>query len=848
MAKQADAATRAAGTADAIRGLALTCALAASAGVLVTTPQAVAAGTNPQTAQAVEAYDFDIAPQPLASALNAFSTVTGWEVGYATAIAPDTQASAVSGSYTAEQALRRLLAGTGLDYAKTGANSVRLQRAQAAAPEGEAHDLGPVVVSATRTETPVSQLTRPVTVVSNEDVDKQKRIDRSLGEILSKSVPGFSPSTEALTDFGQTLRGRTFLTMIDGVPQTTPLRDGRRSLNTIDADAIERVEVVRGGTAAYGFGAAGGLVNVITRRPEPGALNLHSEAGFKVSTQHLGDSLEWHTNHRASGRTGEVDYVVSGTFVQRNSFFDADGDRIPADPFGVQGGLADTDEFNVLGKGGYEFDGGQQRLEVTINHFNIKQDSKFAGLGNGDPAAGIKTPAVRGNINAGRRHQDAGGARQHQRRRPRHGEHDHQPELSQRRIHAQPGGRTDLLQRPDDDLLQVPRLPAGRDRLGKAGRPADRGHAGRPGPGPVQRDLGRRLSAGRHRAGRHRRALEHPGHGAGRRGRLPGGRAARGRSRPAALRRAARGDQRRRRRRGEPARHLRRRRQAGVQRNAGERQRRRLRHRQRRRLRRLLPGLLAGGHRARHRRRHRHAGDGAGIRDVTDNVDVFAGFSQGFSLADIGRAIADGTATRATALESEAQKVDNYELGIRAAYDRWDASITGFFSQSENGTTFDPDLNITKQPEEIYGVEVAANARPHDMVRLGGTFTWMEGQIDLDDDGDFEEDLPSTRIPPVKVTSFVEVFPTEWAAARLQGLYSGDRNPDSSLFGGSEVNDYILFDLFASVDTGYGQFEVGVENLFNEDYFPVLNQAAALPFAFSKGPGRTVSLTYAVKW
>ncbi len=229
---------------------------------------------------------------------------------------------------------------------------------------------------------------------------------------------------------------------------------------------------------------------------------------------------------------------------------------------------------------------------------------------------------------------------------------------------------------------------------------------------------------------------------------------------------------------------------------------------------------------------------------VTDDIDVFGGFS----LADIGRAIADGTATRATALESEAQTVDNYELGIRAVYDRWDASITGFFSESENGTTFDPDLNITKQPEEIYGVEVAANAQPHDMVRLGGTFTWMEGQIDLDDDGDFEEDLPSTRIPPVKVTSFVEVFPTDWATARLQSLYSGDRNPDSSLFGGSEVNDYILFDLFASVDTGYGQLELGVENLFNEDYFPVLNQAAALPFAFSKGPGRTLSLTYAVKW
>lgn len=794
MARQANATARVAGPRGGSRALALACAFTLAAGGLATAPPALSAGIGRQTAQAAETYDFDIAAQPLALALNAFSRVTGWEVGYATAIAPDTRASAVSGSYTAEQALRRLLAGTGLDYAKTGASSARLERARVAAPEAETHDLAPVVVSATRTETPVSELTRPVTVVGSKEVSQQKRIDRSLGEILSKTVPGFSPSTEALTNFGQTLRGRTFLTLIDGVPQTTPLRDGRRSLNTIDADAIERVEVVRGGTAAYGFGAAGGLVNVITRRPEPGALNLHSEAGIKFSTEHLGDSLEWHTNHRASGRTGDVDYLFSGTFVRRNSAFDADGDRIPADPFGVQGGLADTDEFNVLGKGGYEFDGGQQRLEVTINHFDIEQESEFAGLGTGDPAAGIKTPAVRGNINAA----DPGTENTTTSLSYRNDEflHSHVdakiyyndlttrfskfPGFPQVEIVSEKlGGRLTV-----DTPVALDPAPFnviwGVDYLQD-----DTEQVGIDAPSNTP-DMEQDAVAG---------FLEVE---------LPVGDLG-------LLRSGVRHEE--------------------ISVDVDDVVNRR--------------GIFVEGGKLEFSETLVNA---SAVAYVTDNIDVFGGFSQGFSLADIGRAIADGTATRATALESEAQKVDNYELGIRAAYDRWDASITGFFSQSENGTTFDPDLNITKQPEEIYGVEVAANAQPHDMVRLGGTFTWMEGRIDLDDDGDFEEDLPSTRIPPVKVTSFVEVFPTDWAAARLQGLYSGDRNPDSSLFGGSEVNDYILFDLFASVDTGYGQLELGVENLFNEDYFPVLNQAAALPFAFSKGPGRTLSLTYAIKW
>ena len=82
----------------------------------------------------------------------------------------------------------------------------------------------------------------------------------------------------------------------------------------------------------------------------------------------------------------------------------------------------------------------------------------------------------------------------------------------------------------------------------------------------------------------------------------------------------------------------------------------------------------------------------------------------------------------------------------------------------------------------------------------------------------------------------------------MQGLYSGHRNPDTALYGGGDVDSYVLFDLFASFDTGYGTVELGVENLFNQDYFPVLHQAAANPDYFNTGPGRTASITYSVKW
>ncbi len=151
-------------------------------------------------------------------------------------------------------------------------------------------DLEPVVVSATRTETPVSELSRSVTVVDEQEIEEQASLDRNLGTILSKTVPGMGPSTEANSNFGQSMRGRGYLVLIDGIPQSTPLNDQSRDLNTIAPSSIERIEVVRGGTAVYGFGATGGLVNIITKKPSEEPVAGYSQAGARVSTEETDDS------------------------------------------------------------------------------------------------------------------------------------------------------------------------------------------------------------------------------------------------------------------------------------------------------------------------------------------------------------------------------------------------------------------------------------------------------------------------------------------------------------------------------------------------------------------------------
>jgi iron complex outermembrane receptor protein len=124
-----------------------------------------------------------------------------------------------------------------------------------------------VFVSASRTERPLSTIPNTVTVINAAELEQQLSIQDDLSTVLGNLIPGFSPSRQKMTNAGETLRGRKPLYMIDGVPQSNPLRDGGREGNTIDPNVIERVEVLHGANAIHGVGAAGGIINLITKKP-----------------------------------------------------------------------------------------------------------------------------------------------------------------------------------------------------------------------------------------------------------------------------------------------------------------------------------------------------------------------------------------------------------------------------------------------------------------------------------------------------------------------------------------------------------------------------------------------------
>ncbi len=68
----------------------------------------------------------DIPAQPLDQALRAFTRLTGWQVGYASALVSGRTSSAVAGETNPLSALRALVVGSGIEVRVTGARTVSL--------------------------------------------------------------------------------------------------------------------------------------------------------------------------------------------------------------------------------------------------------------------------------------------------------------------------------------------------------------------------------------------------------------------------------------------------------------------------------------------------------------------------------------------------------------------------------------------------------------------------------------------------------------------------------------------------------------------------------------------------
>jgi len=122
-----------------------------------------------------------------------------------------------------------------------------------------------VVVTGRRAPRAISSIPNSISVIGIEELTAQFGVDENLNSLLTFNVPGFAGRSSSIQQ-PAVLRGRTALILIDGVPQNQLIRSSGFDVQTIAPEAIDRVEVLRGANAVFGFGATGGVVQRLKRR------------------------------------------------------------------------------------------------------------------------------------------------------------------------------------------------------------------------------------------------------------------------------------------------------------------------------------------------------------------------------------------------------------------------------------------------------------------------------------------------------------------------------------------------------------------------------------------------------
>jgi iron complex outermembrane receptor protein len=689
-----------------------------------------------------------------------------------------------------------------------------------------------IVVTATRTAERVTNVPRSITVIDSQEIQQQTGPSRSVGESLANQVPGFAAPTQTTATYGQTLRGRDVSVLIDGVPQTTNLQSFGREFRNIDPSAIERIEVVRGSTAIYGAQATGGVINIITRRPTEERLAAITEVGVNSTLTNTEDALGFNAQQTISGRSGNFDLTGTVSLSRSGAFYDAKGSRIP---FFEIGGDSST-LFNVFGKVGVDLDT-EQRLQLTVNHYRETQDPNVIPDFRVDDQEGRqKARAIRtGNL-------DIDGETPGNKSTQLNLSYTNQ-NLFGSSLQSQIYYRTNsnvgvpLDYRTSEffgPFLGVTRSRAENEQIG--GRLAI--------ATPLSRAENLRLTWGSDyitEDSKQRFDLYDP-----QRFDESGGR---------------------------------------VYRKISERP--------------FVPPytynslglfgqmewniddivILSGG--IRHERiglevndyttfndRQIQGGDrkfnatlfntGA-VYKINDNFNVFGNFSQGFSVPDFGRILReppDNFVGIESSLEvTQPQKVNNYEIGIRGAWQSVQMSLSAFYNTSDLGVSFQPvgntgRLELKRAPERIYGLEGTVDWQPGRAWSLGGTATYIEGESQ-ENKGSYLA-LDSSRIPPLKLTAYVQNETLPGWNNRLQFLYSGNRDrgfKDGS--DGGRISSYLTVDYISAVKIGSGVLQVKVENLLNNQYFPVLSQYIAgfgVDSSNYAGRGLTLSINYRLNW
>ncbi|MER3382472.1 TonB-dependent receptor [Pectobacterium aroidearum] len=667
-----------------------------------------------------------------------------------------------------------------------------------------------MVITASRSNIQQQKAPQVVTVITKEQIEQQMQVTSDSSQILSNLLPSFSPSRQKMTGSGETFRGRAPLVMIDGIPQSNPLRPTGREMHTIDFSMVERVEVIHGASATNGLGALGGVINIITRRPENGAFNQHVNVQTTLPTEKIrGETASYKTTYRVDGREDYLDYLFSIGYENQGLYLD--GNNRPVGVDNTQGDTMDSRAYDLLAKVGYWLDD-YQRIQLSVNRYHIKGENNYLSV-DGVRRLGIPTTSVRGTppgeapnnsiwtSGLTYEHHDLAGMKLsallfNQRYEALFGATNsssfQDPTIAptgtlydQSRSVANKYG-TKLALTKDDLLDDTLKVTVGFDTLYDKGK--------------QDLYLTKRTYVPE---------MEYTNYSPFIQGeyQLLDNLVLHGGVRHEAAKLKVDSFQ-------------------AVAANKG---------------------VTVEGGSLKFNETLYNAG---AVYSITDSVDLFASYSQGFGMPEVGRvlrAIDNPGVSLSDFTDLQPIVTNNVETGFRVKKDRFDFEANYFQSNTKMGDRVEArgdNFVSVREKTRIQGFEVKAGYQINERHKVNASYAHSEGKYDSNKDGKVDKKLNGLNIAPDRlITSWSANWNDQWSSF-VQANYAFSRSFDEA---GLAFDGYLLMDAAVGYKLPYGRLNVAVANLLDKQYITYYSQAGLVnDTRYFSGRGRTVTLGYSI--
>jgi hemoglobin/transferrin/lactoferrin receptor protein len=326
-------------------------------GLMTTVAAAVIGGSgilaSPALAQTATR-SFNIPAQPLASALNAFGRQSGLQVTLAASTSRGVAAQAVSGNLTPDQALARMLAGTGVNYRIANGTAVIGTPANASGdvPAEGATTLRPIVLQGQ----PGAEGDVGETVIGPEQLERINPSDLAdvFREQAGIQVGSSLPMSQKVYVHG--VEETNLAVSIDGARQNNKVFH-HNATNLIDPSLLKAVDVDAGiAPADAGPGALAGSINYETKDAIDLLAPGKTFGGFVTSTYNFNSDTVT-TGLSAYGKREGFEFLGYFNFAKGDDFVGGNGREVSG---------SETDLLSGLGKLAYEAESGD-RFEISYD-------------------------------------------------------------------------------------------------------------------------------------------------------------------------------------------------------------------------------------------------------------------------------------------------------------------------------------------------------------------------------------------------------------------------------------------------------------------------------------------------